>query len=56
MEGLRYGVYIGLVLAALKIGTYGYMPIPLVLTFSWMAISIANGLGAGLVLALVYKE
>ncbi len=56
MEGLRYGLYIGLLLAVLKIGTYGYMPIPLVLTFSWMAISIVNGLGVGLVLALVYKE
>jgi hypothetical protein len=56
MEGLRYGLYIGLLLAALKIGTYGYMPIPLVLTFSWMVLSIVNGLGVGLVLALVYKE
>ena len=56
MEGLRYGLYIGLLLAALKFGAYGYMPIPLVLTFSWMAISIVNGLGVGLVLAFVYKE
>jgi hypothetical protein len=56
MEGLRYGLYIGLLLAALKFGTYGYLPIPLVLTFSWMAISIVNGLGAGLVLALVYRK
>jgi|TARA_B100002003_G_scaffold229723_1_gene239288 tetrahydromethanopterin S-methyltransferase subunit G len=56
MEGLRYGLYIGLLLAALNFGTYGYMPIPLVLTFSWMAISIVNGLVAGLILALVYRE
>lgn len=55
-EGVRYGLYIGLLLGAIDLGTYCYMPIPLTLTLSWVGGSIVKGLGSGVVLALTYKK
>jgi len=55
-EGLRFGLYMGLLLATIDLGTYCYMPIPLALTLSWVAASIGRGIIAGIVLSLVYKR
>ena len=55
-ESVRFGLMIGLLIGATQIGTYCYMPIPLALTLSWTVAEIVKGLGAGIVLALVYKE
>ena len=54
-EGLRYGLYIGLLIAAIEIGTYCYMPIPLILSVSWAVAAIVKGVIGGAILALVYK-
>ena len=55
-EGVRFGLYIGLLLAALDFGAYSYLPVPFSLVLAWMATSVLKGLGTGAVLALVYKN
>ena len=54
-EGLRYGLYVGLVLGSVQLATYCYMPIPLVLTLGWVAAGMLKGLGSGIVSSLVYR-
>jgi len=54
-EGIRYGLYIGLILGSVQIATYSYMPISLTLMMSWVVVSILKGVGSGIVLALTYK-
>ena len=54
-EGLRYGLYVGLLLAAIDLGKYAYMPVAFPLVASWMLGSLAVGMGAGLVIAAIYR-
>jgi len=55
-EGLRFGFYLGLLLGVIEIGKYCYMPIPGNLVLSWMVGVIVEGIGAGVVVSLVYRE
>ena len=55
-EGVRFGLYIGMLLGSIEIGKYGYMPIPMVLMLSWVLAALLIGLGSGVVLSLVYKR
>lgn len=55
-EGIRFGLCIGMLLGSIDIGTYCYMPIPMVLMLSWVLASLLKGLGSGVVLSLVYKR
>lgn len=55
-EGFRFGIYIGLLIAALQFGVYAYMPIPLQLAISWVVGGIAKGLGLGLVVAVCFQK
>ncbi len=55
-EGARFGLYIGLLLGSIEIGTYCYMPIPLILTLTWVIALILKGVGSGIVLSLTYKK
>lgn len=55
-EGLRYGVYVGILLAAVELASYTYLPISGSMALSWMAASLLKGLGAGGLLAMVYRE
>ena len=55
-EGIRFGLCMGLLLGSIDIATYSYMPIPMVLTLSWVLASLLKGLGSGVVLSLVYKR
>jgi hypothetical protein len=55
-EGIRFGLCIGLLLGSIDIATYAYMPIPMVLTLSWVLASLLKGLGSGVVVSLVYKR
>jgi len=54
-EGVRYGILIGLLMAAPQLATYCYLPMPLSLTLSWVAGSALKGLGAGIVASLVFR-
>lgn len=55
-EGFRYGLYIGLILAAMHIGAYAYLPVPLALVLAWIAASMVKCILLGFVAALVYRE
>ena len=55
-EGVRFGLCIGMLVGSIEIGTYCYMPIPMVLMLSWVLASLVKGLGTGVVLSLVYKR
>lgn len=55
-EGVRYGLYIGLLLAARDLGAYAYMPVEFSLVASWMLGALLTGLGAGATLAMVYRK
>lgn len=55
-EGARFGLYIGLLLGSVEIGTYSYLPISLILMVSWVAAAILKGVGSGIVLSLTYKK
>lgn len=55
-EGLRYGLYIGLLLAALDLGVYSYLPIPFMIALSWMLTNVIKGLLLGAVTAAVYRQ
>jgi len=55
-EGLRYGLYMGLLLASIQLGTYCYLPIPITLTLAWMVAAALEGIGIGAVLSLTYKS
>jgi len=56
MEGLRYGLYLGLIMAAVSLGSYGFMPITFGLTFAWMLTSFVECLGIGLIASVLYKN
>ncbi len=55
-EGLRFGFYIGMLLATIRLGSYSYMKVPLSLTCGWIAASLIKGLGTGVVCSLIYKR
>jgi MFS family permease len=54
-EGLRFGLYIGLLIGLVMFGFYPYLPIPLGLAVLWFVGGVIEGVGMGLVLALVYR-
>lgn len=56
-EGLRFGLYVGVVLGAIELGKYAYMPVPGTLVAVWVASAmLIKGVGAGTVLSLVYRK
>ncbi len=54
-EGVRFGVYAGLLLGAVNFITYAVQPIPLDLALSGFVADLVMGVGAGIVAALTYK-
>jgi hypothetical protein len=55
-EGVRFGLYVGLLLASIEVGTYCYLPIPVKLTLAWVVGGLLKGLGTGIAVSLVYKN
>lgn len=55
-EGIRFGLYTGLLLASLQIGTYSYMPIPLVLMLAWALAIFSQCFIMGIISSLLYKD
>jgi len=56
MEGVRFGLYAGGLLAIPNLATWGYMPISITLALAWGAGVLVEAIGVGVVLSLVYKE
>ena len=55
-HGVAFGFFAGLLLAMPQLGTYCYLPIPLTISLMWMLASVLKGLGAGVVIAAIYKN
>lgn len=55
-NGLCFGVIMGLFLAALHSSAYIYMPIPGEMAVKWFISGIVNGIGSGLILAVIFKK
>lgn len=56
VSACHLGCYVGLVLGSVQIGTYMYMPIPLILTCGWVAASVGRGIVAGFVIDILTKK
>lgn len=55
MEGIRYGLYIGIWLSiGMAYGTYAMVAIPYGLTLEWFLLGIASNVVLGIVVSLVY--
>ncbi|MBT5497407.1 MAG: hypothetical protein HOK54_16825 [Alphaproteobacteria bacterium] len=55
-EGVRYGFYIGLLLAILDVQKYVYTPVDFTLPLTWAIGKILWGILAGVIISLLYKE
>lgn len=55
-EGLRFGLYLGLIMAVVGLGSYAFMPIPFSLTFAWMLTSFVECLGIGVIASVLYRN
>lgn len=56
-QGLRFGFYIGLLLAPVtSLGWYAVLPIPALLAAYWFAGTFAECLAAGIAVGLVYRS
>lgn len=56
MEGVRYGILMGLFASANTWISYAVSPMPLDITLSWVAASVGQGIVAGIVATLIYKK
>lgn len=56
MEGVRYGIYIGLFFSFVyAYGSYVMYPLPYYLIFEWFVIGLMQSVLLGIVAALIYK-
>jgi hypothetical protein len=55
-EGIRYGLYMGLLLAAIDLGKFAYMPVDFPLVTAWMLGSLLTALGTGLIVSWIYRK
>lgn len=55
-EGAYYGLLIGLLLCAVNLVTYAVQPLPLLLVIYWCLGSVVEGMFAGILMAVVYKD
>lgn len=55
-EAFRFGVFTGLTIAAINIGTYSYMPIPIELSTAWALASIIKCVGTLFVACILFNK
>lgn len=55
-EGVRFGLYAGLLLAAPQLASYVWLPVTVALTAIWVGNVILWGILAGIVVSVAYKE
>lgn len=56
INGVRFGLYLGVFAGILSGSWYLVLPVAAKLGWSWLAIWIAEGLGAGAILGSIYKR
>lgn len=56
-QGLRYGIYMGLLIAIpMNLGWYAVLPIPAALSVYWMIAGMVEMIAAGIVVSLIYRN
>jgi hypothetical protein len=55
-NGLRFGLYFGIFAAIMMSSWYLYLPVHGALGISWFFCGLGEGLGAGLILGMVYRK
>lgn len=55
-EGLRFGLMLGLLMGIMPAMSYAWMPISGLLAFAWFLTGIAQGIGLGVIYALLYRK
>ncbi len=55
-EGLRFGLYFGLLLSVIQIGKYSYLPVPFQLIEAWVLVDMVQCLLSGVLLSIIYKN
>jgi len=55
-EGLRFGIFVGLLVGVIMFSFYSYIPIPFALAASWFFGAVVQCVGMGVVLALTYRR
>jgi hypothetical protein len=55
-EGVRFGLYIGLLLGIVELRSYMYLPIPFEVPLNWFLGWVIEGVLIGMTLATVYKK
>lgn len=55
-NGIKYGIYIGVLMAFLSTTWYLCLPVSEKLGWSWFANGIVEGLAAGIILGAIYKK
>jgi len=56
MEGFRFGIPMGLLLAIMMGSSYIWMPVPFALALGWAMSGLGIGLGLGIIFSLIYKQ
>ncbi|MEM7651457.1 MAG: hypothetical protein AAF204_05190 [Pseudomonadota bacterium] len=56
MEGIRFGLPVGVLLGLVMSSSYIWMSIPLELALGWASSGLGLGLGLGIVFSLIYKK
>lgn len=56
LEGIRFGLPVGLLLGLIMASSYIWMPITSELALGWLVSGIGTGLGLGIIFALLYKK
>lgn len=56
IEGIRFGLMIGVLMALLNASAYIWMPIPKTLALGWAGAGLGNALGIGIIFSLLYKK
>lgn len=54
-NGIRFGLYFGVFAGILTASWYLWLPVPLALSWSWLASGVVEGLGGGLILGAIYR-
>ncbi len=56
VNGLRFGIYLGIFAGILTAAWYFWLPVPAKLGWSWLIVTIAEFICGGLVLGLAYRK
>lgn len=55
-EGLRFGMWVGIIFAIMQSASYSWMPIPMSIPLGWAALQLVHAVGSGIIAAWLYRK